>query len=268
MTYSNLLVTLREAQLSICLNRPELRNAFNDVMVSELKEVFLHASNDTQVRVVVLSAAGRSFCAGADLNWMKRMADYSHAENQADAMELARMLYALYRCDKPVIARVQGDCYAGGMGLIAAADIAIASRDARFCLSEARLGLIPATISPYLLQAIGERAARRYFLSAERFDASEALRIGLIHAVVEPERLDQTVDQIVLALRANSGDAMREAKRLVREVAPRSIDEALLAFTAERIATIRASAHGREGVDAFLNKRDPAWFLPEPKADR
>lgn len=267
MSYSSLAVVQHKTQRSICLNRPERHNAFDEVMISELQQAFIEASMDAQVHLVVLSAAGPSFCAGADLNWMKRAVGYSHEQNRADAMELARMFYALYTCDKPVIARVHADCYAGGVGLVAAADIAIASCETHFCLPEVRLGLTPATISPYVLQAIGARAARRYFLSGERFDAHEALRMGLVHAVVEPNRLDQTVDQIASALHANSGDAMRDAKRLMREVPLQPIDATLLAFTAECIATTRTSTHGREGIDAFLEKRPPSWQLPDPTTD-
>jgi methylglutaconyl-CoA hydratase len=213
------------------------------------------------VRAVVLAANGLAFCAGADLNWMKKMAGYSQAENQADAMRLASMLRTIYYCPKPVVAKVQGDCYAGGVGLAAACDIVVASEAANFCLSEVKLGLIPATIAPYVIKAMGEQAARRYFLTAERFSALEAKQMGFAHEVAVPEALDSTVAAIVKALANNSPNAVREAKKLVREVAGVPIDDAMLADTADRIAAIRASAEGREGVASFLEKRKPNWLL-------
>jgi methylglutaconyl-CoA hydratase len=209
---------------------------------------------------VVLAARGTAFCAGADLNWMKKMADYSHAENLADAAGLAAMLRAIHDCAKPVVARVQGDCYAGGMGLAAACDIVVAVDGAFFCLSEVRLGLIPATISPYVIRAIGTQAARRYFLTAERFTAAEAQRMGLVHDVVAADRLDETVAGLLKALLAASPHAVTQAKRLVRDVAGQPLTDTLVADTVTRIADIRASDQGREGVRAFLEKRKPSWL--------
>jgi methylglutaconyl-CoA hydratase len=191
---------------------------------------------------------------------MKQMAGYSDAENLADATKLADMLRTIYLCPKPVVAKVQGDCYAGGMGLVAACDIAVAVDGANFCLSEVKLGLIPATISPYVIKAMGEAAARRYFLTAERFSAREAHRIGFVHEVVAFDALDAGVATIVKALVANSPNAVREAKLLVREIAGRPVDAALVADSAERIAVIRASSEGREGVASFLEKRKPSWL--------
>lgn len=243
------------------LNRPELRNAFNEAMIAELGEAFTTLGSDPGVRVIVLAAAGRAFCAGADLNWMKKMAGYSDEDNQRDAAGLPRMLETIYRCDKPIVARINGDCYAGGMGLISACDMAIATHDAHFCLSEVRLGLIPAAISPYVIRAIGPGAARRYFLTAERFDAAEALRVGLIHAAVPAESLDAAVATLTEAMLGNSPHAMSEAKRLIHDVAYTPFSAALSADTARRIATIRASAEGREGVSAFLEKRKPSWAV-------
>jgi len=222
--------------------------------------VFDELGRNDAVRAIVLAANGPSFCAGADLNWMKKMAGYSHDENHADAMRLAEMLRTIYLCPKPTVARVQGDCYAGGMGLVAACDIVVASETAGFCLSEVKLGLIPATISPYVIKAMGEQAARRYFLTAERFDATEAQRIGVAHAVVAPEALDATVAGIVKALVNNSPHAVRQAKTLVREIVGQPVDDALLLDTAGRIAAIRASTEGREGVASFLEKRKPTWI--------
>ncbi len=260
MTYDTLLVTVADKVATVTLNRPDLRNAFNEQAIAELARVFDELGRDDVVRAIVLAANGPSFCAGADLNWMKKMAGYSHDENEADAMRLAGMLRTIYLCPKPVVARVQGDCYAGGMGLVAACDIVVASDTAGFCLSEVKLGLIPATISPYVIKAMGEQAARRYFLTAERFDAAEAQRIGVAHAVVAPEALDATVAGIVKALVNNSPHAVRQAKTLVREIVGQPVDDALLRDTAGRIAAIRASNEGREGVASFLEKRKPTWI--------
>jgi methylglutaconyl-CoA hydratase len=260
MTYDTLLVTVADKVATVTLNRPDLRNAFNEGAIAELARVFDELGRNDAVRAIVLAANGPSFCAGADLNWMKKMAGYSHDENHADAMRLAEMLRTIYLCPKPTVARVQGDCYAGGMGLVAACDIVVASETAGFCLSEVKLGLIPATISPYVIKAMGEQAARRYFLTAERFDAAEAQRIGVAHALVAPEALDATVAGIVKALVNNSPHAVRQAKTLVREIVGQPVDDALLLDTAGRIAAIRASTEGREGVASFLEKRKPTWI--------
>jgi methylglutaconyl-CoA hydratase len=260
MTYDTLLLTVADKVATVTLNRPDLRNAFNEGAIAELARVFDELGRNDAVRAIVLAANGPSFCAGADLNWMKKMAGYSHDENEADAMRLAEMLRTIYLCPKPVVARVQGDCYAGGMGLVAACDIVVASETAGFCLSEVKLGLIPATISPYVIKAMGEQAARRYFLTAERFDAAEAQRIGVAHDVVAPEALDATVAGIVKALVNNSPHAVRQAKTLVREIVGQPVDDALLLDTAGRIAAIRASTEGREGVASFLEKRKPTWI--------
>ncbi len=243
----------------VWLAREKVRNAFNEALIAELSAAFTRLGADDGVRAIVLAARGPAFCAGADLDWMRRMAGYSFEENRADARALADMLRTIYLCPKPTIARVHGDAYAGGMGLVAACDIAVAASTANFCLSETRLGLIPATIGPYVVRAMGEQAARRYALTAERFDAAEALRLGFVHAVAAPEALDARVQEIAAALLQTSAAAVREAKRLVRDVAGRPIDEHLAADTAERIAAIRASDDGREGVRAFLDKRKPRW---------
>lgn len=247
---------------SVILNRPEVRNAFNEITIAELTQAFLEISVDTSIRAVVLAARGPAFCAGADLNWMRKMADYTLEENRADAAQLAKMLRTIYECPQPVVARIQGDCYAGGMGLMAACDIAVTVDEANFCLSEVKLGLIPATISPYVIKAMGENAARRYFLTAERFTAEEALRIGLVQDVVALHALDASVAGIVKSLVSNSPNAVRQAKRLVREVGGKSISSILIADTVEGIAQIRASDEGREGVSAFLEKRKPSWLAP------
>lgn len=245
---------------TVVLNRPEVRNAFNDDVIAELAAAFRVLGARKDVRCIVLAANGKAFCAGADLNWMRRMADYSREENLADAAKLAEMLKTIHECPKPTVARVQGDVYAGGLGLIAACDVAITSDAANFCVSEVKIGLIPATISPYLIRAIGARAAHRYFLTAERFDAAEAARIGLVHEVVTADVLDAKVAQIVQALVAASPNAVRVCKQLIHDVAGRDIDEDLINQTVFGIADIRATDEGREGVQAFLQKRKPGWL--------
>ncbi|MDB5761400.1 MAG: enoyl-CoA hydratase/isomerase family protein [Herminiimonas sp.] len=260
MRFATLEIRMRQASASVILNRPDVRNAFNETAIAEITQAFRELGADNSVRAIVLAARGPAFCAGADLNWMKKMADYTHAENLADAAQLAGMLRTIYLCPKPVVAKVQGDCYAGGMGLVAASDIAIAAETANFCLSEVKLGLIPATISPYVIGAMGERAARRYFLTAERFSAREAHRIGFVHDVAEPDALDAAVDGIVDALLAAGPHAVTEAKRLVRDVSGKPLTDALVDDTVARIADIRASEEGREGVRSFLEKRKPGWL--------
>jgi methylglutaconyl-CoA hydratase len=260
MEFHTLTVAIDDKVATVTLNRPDLRNAFNEHAIAELALAFDELGRNEEVRAIVLAANGPAFCAGADLNWMKKMAGYSHSENQQDAARLADMLRTIYLCPKPTLARVQGDCYAGGMGLVAACDIVVASEAVNFCLSEVKLGLIPATISPYVIKAMGEQASRRYFLSAERFDAHEARRIGLVHEVVALDTLDSTVAAIVKSLVSNSPNAVREAKKLVRDVVGQPVDDALLADTARRIAEIRSSLEGREGVASFLEKRKPTWL--------
>ena len=245
---------------TVVLNRPEVRNAFNDEVIAELSQAFVQLGEASEVRAIVLMAEGPAFCAGADLNWMRRMADYTRDENIEDAGKLAFMLRAIYECPKPTIARVQGDVYAGGMGLVAACDMAVSVDTANYCLSEVKLGLIPATISPYVIRAMGARAAHRYFLTAERFGAAEALRIGFVHEVVASDQLDAKVDDIVKALASASPNAVRACKQLVQDVAEREIDAPLIAATVEGIADIRASEEGREGVQSFLQKRKPGWL--------
>lgn len=260
MSYQTLEVTMAERVATVMLNRPDVRNAFNETTIAEITQAFRELGQDEGIRAIVLAANGPAFCAGADLNWMKKMAGYTHDENRADAAQLADMLRTIYACPKPVVAKVQGDCYAGGMGLVAACDIAVVADAVNFCLSEVKLGLIPATISPYVIKAMGENAARRYFLTAERFSAQEALRIGFAHQVVAFNELDAAVADIVKALVGNSPNAVKEAKRLVRDVAGAALTDALIADTAERIADIRSSDEGKEGVRSFLEKRKPNWL--------
>lgn len=260
MTYDTLTIERAGHLATVTLNRPDVRNAFNEATIAELTQAFRALGADASVRAIVLAANGPAFCAGADLNWMKKMAGYTHAENHADALQLATMLRTIYECPQPVAARVQGDCYAGGMGLVAACDIVVAVDEAQFCLSEVKLGLIPATIAPYVIKAMGEQASRRYFLTAERFTAATALHIGLAHEVVTSAALDAKVAEIVKALVSNSPAAVRQAKTLVREVAGREVNDALVEDTAARIAHIRSSNQGREGVASFLEKRKPDWL--------
>jgi methylglutaconyl-CoA hydratase len=253
-------VSTTGAVATVTLNRPEVRNAFNDDVIAELTALFLKLSEREEVRCIVLAANGTAFCAGADLNWMKRMAGYTRAENLADAEALARMLRVIYECPKPTIARIQGDVYAGGTGLVAACDIAVSVDTAQFCLSEVRLGLIPATISPYVIRAMGPRAAHRYFLTAEPFGADEALRIGFVHEVVPAQELDAKVEGIAQTLVKNGPAAVKACKQLLHDVAGRKISTALVTMTVEGIADIRVSDEGREGVQSFLQKRKPSWL--------
>ncbi len=244
----------------ITLTQPEVRNAFSDEAIADITAAFLEVGARPEVCAVVLAAEGPAFCAGANLHWMRRMADYTREENVQDAGKLAEMLRVIYECPKPTIARVQGDVYAGGMGLVAACDIAVSVDTAGFCLSEVKLGLIPATISPYVIRAMGARAAHRYFLTAERFGAAEALRIGFVHEVVAADALDAKVEALLKALTSASPNAVRACKKLVLDVAEREINAGLIAATVQGIADIRASGEGKEGVQSFLHKRKPAWL--------
>lgn len=257
---TTLKVSVDDYVATVTLARPDKRNAFNDEVIAELNQAFTQLGSSEQVRVIVLAAEGKAFCAGADLNWMRAMADYSREENLADADKLAQMLSTLYRCPKPTIAAIQADVYAGGIGLISACDMAIAVDSANFCLSEVRLGLAPATIGPYVIRAMGARAAHRYFLTAEVFDAVEAQRIGLVHECVSVAELEDKVASVAKKLRNNSPNAVKECKQLVQYVAEATIDEALIAQTVEGIADIRASDEGKEGVQSFLQKRKPNWL--------
>lgn len=261
-------VTVREDVATVTLNRPDLHNAFDERLIASLTTALVSLDTNDDVRVVVLAAAGKSFCAGADLNWMKRMAAFDHDENLADAQALATMLRTIYGLSKPTIARIHGAAYGGGVGLVSACDIAVCVPEATFALSEAKLGLIPATISPYVMEAIGAREARRYFLTAERFDAAQALRMGLVHEVVAADALDARVDALIALLRIAGPVAQFECKALIRGVAHRTLDEALIEATAKHIAAVRASDEGREGVAAFLEKRKPAWLVgTDPASD-
>jgi methylglutaconyl-CoA hydratase len=257
---NHILLDTRGGIATVTINRPEVRNAFNDAVIGELSGLFRDLGTREDVRCVVVTGAGPAFCAGADLNWMKGVATYSHEDNMADAARLAEMLRLLDACPKPTIARVQGDAYAGGMGIVAACDIAVAADTAHFCLSEVKLGLIPATISPYVIRAMGARAAQRWFLTAERFDAHEAHRIGFVHEAVPADALDAKVADIAKALVQAGPAAVRACKRLVHDVAGAPITPELLDMTVKAIADIRVSPEGREGIQSFLGKRKPNWL--------
>ncbi len=252
-------VTIQGSVARLTLDRPQVHNAFDDRLIAALTTQLRELDANAGVRVVVLAANGKSFSAGADLNWMKRMAAYSEAENLRDAVGLGDLMHTLSTMSKPTIARVQGAAYGGGVGLVACCDIAIGTPEAAFSLSEVRLGLIPAVISPHVVAAIGERQARRYFLTAERFDAAQAHRMGLLHEVVDVAQLDARIDEIAGHLLKGGPKSQTAAKRLIEAVTNRPIDRALVEDTAERIARIRVTPEGREGVAAFLEKRTPGW---------
>jgi methylglutaconyl-CoA hydratase len=261
MDNNHILSHIREDGVAtVTLNRADVHNAFNDALIADMTGALRRLGADDKVRAVVLRAEGKSFSAGADLGWMQKMANYGHEENLRDASALAELMRTLNFLPKPTVARVQGAAFGGGVGLAACCDIAIASETAAFSLSEVRLGLIPAVISPYVVAAIGERSARRYFLTAERFDAAEALRIGLVHQVVPAREIDAAVDAILARLSQGGPAAQRATKDLIFAVAHRPVDAALIHDTAQRIANIRASSEGREGLAGFLEKRKPAWI--------
>lgn len=255
-------VEMRDAVAWLALRRPGVHNAFNAALIRDMTAALRTLAGDRNVRAVVLAGEGPSFCAGADLAWMRAMAGFSRAQNLADARGLARLLQTLATLSKPTIARVHGPAYGGGVGLIACCDIAIASVSATFALSEAKLGLIPATISPYVIEAIGARHARRYFLSCERFTAAEAQRIGLVHELAPPATLDARINEMLGALLLAGPAAQASCKVLIRAVAGRPIDAPLIEETAMRIAATRATAEAKEGVAAFLDKRAAVWASP------
>ncbi len=259
MTYTTLETTLQQGVAVIWLNRPDVRNAMSAQLIAELTDAVGAAAEDDDVRAIVLAGRGKAFCAGADLNWMKEAAQYGAAENQADAARLAALLRTIAEAPKPTVARVHGPAFAGGLGLVAACDIAIASYDAKFCLTEVRIGLIPAMISPYVIRAMGPRAASRWFLSAEVFDGAEAYRMGLVQEIAPPEELDAAVNTMLGNLLLGGPAALAATKRLIRDVTGRPVDDALAADTAGRIAAARASDEGREGIASFLEKRRPGW---------
>ncbi|MEP9349562.1 enoyl-CoA hydratase/isomerase family protein [Xanthobacter sp. KR7-225] len=257
----SLLASVEDGVAVLTLDRPQVHNAFDDALVAALTRAYAAAIADPSVYAIVLRANGKSFSAGADLNWMKRMAGYSRHENLVDALALGTLLRTIDTCPKPTLARVQGSVFAGGTGLVAACDIVVCVPEAEFAVTEVRLGLIPAVISPYLVRALGARQARRYFLTAERFSAATALALGLVHELVPAEELDAALARHLKALRANSPAAIAATKDLIAAV-DRPVDPAVVQDTARRIADQRASAAGKEGVAAFLEKRKPNWGTP------
>jgi methylglutaconyl-CoA hydratase len=254
-----LLSTDKRGVASVTLNRPQIRNAFDDTLIGELTGAFRTLGADDNVRALVLTGAGTAFSAGGDINWMKRMAGYDEAQNVADALGLAEMLRTLNELPKPVVARINGAAFAGGVGLIACCDIAVAAEEAVFAVSEVRIGLVPATIAPYLVAAIGPRAARRYCLTGESFSAAEAMRLGLVHKIAPLAVLDEEVEKILSLLLDGGPLSQARAKRMIAEVAGRPVTQALMAHTSRTIAEARASVEGREGLAAFLEKRKPGF---------
>ena len=260
MSDKNLIIDKRDNGIAtITFNRAEIHNAFDDQFISELTRTVEVLDNDSNVRVIVLAANGKSFSAGADLNWMKRMAGYSWDQNYQDSLQLASLMQTIYQCKKTTVALVQGAAFGGGVGLVACCDIALSNESALFCLSEVKLGLIPAVISPYVVKAMGERNAKRYFATAERFDANEANKVNLIHKVFSSDTFKEDCEDYLQKLIANGPNAVYQSKKLVNFVANKPIDEELIRETAQRIADIRASKEGKEGVGAFLEKRPANW---------
>ena len=262
MSYQFLQLEHRDQVTYIWLNRPELHNAFNTQVIEELHHCFTQLNERDDVRVVILAGRGKSFSAGADLNWMKHAGQASQAENEADALKLATMLHSLATLKQPTIARVHGIAFGGGMGLASACDICIASTDAKFATSEVRLGLAPSTISPYVIRAIGVRQASRYFLTAERISAEQALNIGLAHEIAAADELDHKVDEIVQALLLGGPEAQTASKQLIQLVDQKELTQELLLQTAQHIAHVRQGSEAKEGLNAFLNKQSPMWITP------
>ena len=258
-SYQHVEIDQQGAVRWLWLNRPEVRNAFNDALIADISSAFADVEASPETRVVVVAARGPAFCAGADLNWMRAMAGYSHADNHSDALKVARMFHAVHSCSKPVIARVHGDAFGGGVGLAAACDVVIALDTVNFVLSEVKLGIVAATISPHLVRAMGARQAARYMLTAERFTAKRAHEIGLVHELVNSATLDSVVSSVCNSLLTASPAALAATKRLLADVVEAPIDDVLLAATAKCIADARVSSEGREGIAAFLEKRAPAW---------
>lgn len=259
-TTSQVLFTVSaQGVATVTLNSPDNHNAFDDIIIAKLTHIFLEIAERQDIKVMILASTGKSFSAGANLGWMKRMVSYTLDENIKDAQGLALMLKALNFMPQTTIAKIQGAAFGGAVGLASCCDIAFASNKASFCLSEVKLGLIPATISPYVVNAIGERASRRYFQTAERFSADKAMLLGLVSEVFEPEQLDSAVSKLTTTLLSNGPDAVKQSKQLAFDVAHQSIDDSLIRMTSERIANIRISTEGQEGLSAFFEKRTPLW---------
>lgn len=255
----HILTSIKDGIGTIMMNRPEVHNAFNEEVIADMTVAFKKMESDPNVRAVILRGNGKSFSAGGDLNWMRRVADYSFDQNVKDAMGLGELLKTINFLAKPTIALVHGNAFGGGVGLTACCDIAIAATGTQFCLSEVRIGLIPSIIAPYVMAAIGERQARRFFLTAERFDADKAKSIGLVHEVVAGAELDQAAEKIIAALKDGAPGAQGLGKKLILEISGRPIDAGMIHLTATRIAEARAADEGKEGLNAFLNKTEPGW---------
>lgn len=261
MTDSNLLTTIKDNGVAtITLNRADIHNAFDDQLIKQLTQSIQSLDDDAQVRIIVLAAEGKSFSAGADLNWMKKMAGYDWEQNYRDSLQLAELMRTLHECKKTTIALVQGAAFGGGVGLIACCDIALASNTAKFCLSEVKLGLIPSVISPYVVKAIGERNAKRYFATAEIFDAAQANKMQLVSKIFTSESFGNETNSFINNMLNNSPQAMLQSKQLVNFVYNQPINKTIIEETAKRIANIRSSNEGKEGVSAFLEKRKANWI--------
>lgn len=258
-SYQTILVEIDDTVATVWLSRPEIHNAFNEVVIAEMTDVFTKLGNDDNVRIIVLTGKGKSFCAGADLNWMRKMKDFSYEENFDDAYKLFQMMHSVYKCPKPVIAMVNGSAFGGGNGLVSCCDIAVASTEAKFSLSEVRLGLAPAVISPYVFKKIGEGYAREFMLTGERIDAHTAYRIGLINRIVEPEKLRDEVDKLVETLKNAGPQALKMCKEMIHHIATAD-EEAMGRYNAGLIAKLRTSEEGQEGISAFFEKRPPNWM--------
>jgi len=259
MTFQHILYKVEKQIATITMNRPEVHNAFNEDVIGEMTKAFEKAGKDKNVRAVILRGNGKSFSAGGDLNWMRKVAEYTKAQNVKDAMRLGTLLKTINNLPKPTIALVHGNAFGGGVGLTACCDIAIAEEGTQFCLSEVRIGIIPSIIAPYVIAAIGERQARRYFLTAERISAQVAARIGLVHELAPLGKLDETAEKIVSALWDGAPSAQARGKKLILEISKKKIDDTLIKLTSKKIAEARASDEGKEGLAAFLNKTDPSW---------
>jgi len=260
MSDQNLILEIDNGVAKLILNRPDVHNAFDDALIEDIIAALSNVSNDNSVRAVIVTSTGKHFSAGADLNWMKRMATLSEEENRNDAQRLAELMHALNNLNKPTIALVDGAAYGGAVGLIACCDMAIATQRSRFCLSEVKIGLSPAVISPFVVAAMGERQARRYFLTAEVFDAQQAEKFELLHEVVEDkDALQESSEKLVSALLSNSPQAMDKTKQLIKQVSRGDIDQDMRDYTVNLIASIRVSKEGQEGLGSFLEKRKPSW---------
>ncbi len=262
MSHGTVRLTRDGAVARVALNRPDIRNAFNDQMLADLREAFGALRTDDSVRVVVLTGEGKAFCAGADVHWMKRVIDFTYEENFADSLNLAMMLREVYTCPKPVIGRINGPAIGGGTGLVAVCDIAIASQDAVFAFTETKLGLTPAAISPYLFKKMGERNLREYFLTGERFSAEKAAEMGLVNSVERADELDAAVQAKVQLILTGGPNALAVSKELIREIAERSLEDNG-PYTAEVITKLRMSDEGQEGMKSFLDKRKPRWVTDQ-----